>query len=456
MTEDLNDLTLWAVLMGVLCTAICRIVIGRWFTPATWYWVAWISCLFSYQYVLGLDMLPAPEELTINVLEDAHMGAFWGFIGFSVVSRLFDVHNLSSATRMRTFDFLGTVDLKKVDLLLTFYLLVALALLGHRIATVGQVDLSFLQAARESYIGADKSTIRPLLLILPISVPLTVLLGTRVATGKVKLHRPLFFFAICFLTAMADASRMKLLQVIALGSIVVITVMDTERGRRLHQLVKRYWVMTLIGGFSMMVVFQAIQIIRSTGSIDLLLSEPLTVLLPTNLMAYLAQGTSAMALFYEAANGPIVGGDLTFSFPMKYGAILGLNEVPLSKGDVFGHVLRVLDDPRVQRGGISGIGMLLTDFGPDNVWFSSLCMAGALQLIYVACIGRGFIGLTLACCSCMGALFSVLNLWFLSAPMMVGMVWSFVVARWLNIPLWETAPGRPQQVNPRQPPLTQS
>jgi hypothetical protein len=65
-------------------------------------------------------------------------------------------------------------------------------------------------------------------------------------------------------------------------------------------------------------------------------------------------------------------------------------------------------------------------------------MAGTLQILFMTCINRGFIGRSLAVCCCMGTLFSVLNLWFLSAAMMVGLLWCILVARWLNIPLWSS------------------
>ena len=436
MIEELNQLTLWTLSLGVVCTGFSRVATGRWFTPATWYWLVWVGCLFSYEYVLGLDILPEPEPLTISVLTDAHFGAFYGFIAMGVISRFLPETRQKATTKPTQLSYLDSISLKKIDQILLVYLLVAVALLAYRIATVGKVDLAFLQAARESYIGQDKSTIRPLLLVLPLSIPLTILLSSRLASGTVKLHRPLFLLAICFLIAMADASRMKLLQVLALGTIVISTVIDEEGGEKFKVLLSRYWLAVLASVVVLIGLLQTIQIVRSTGSIELLLSDPLQVFLPTALMAYLSQGTSAMALFYEAANGPVVGGDLTFAFPMKYGAMLGLNELPLSQGDVFGHVLQILDDPRVGRGGISGIGVLLTDFGPENIWFASFCMAGTLQILFVTCINRGFVGRSVAVCCCMGTLFSVLNLWFLSAAMMVGLLWCILVARWLNIPLW--------------------
>jgi len=444
MIEELHQLMLLTLILGVVCTIASRVVIGRWFTPATWYWLVWTGCLFSYDYVLTQDMLPGPEPLTISVLKDAHMGAFWGFIVMSILSRFFQASRQRERTTS-TLVNLEFIDLKKVDQLIWIYFLVAAALLIYRIATVGKVDLAFLQAARESFIGKDKSAIRPLLFIVPISVPLAIILSSRLASGTAKIHRPLILLAICFITGMADASRMKILQVLALAAITISTTLDEEHGRRFKTLFSKYWLGTLVGGISLIVLLQTIQVIRSTGSLDLLLEDPLLVIFPTSLMAYLAQGTSAMALFYEAANGPIVGGDLTFAFPMKYGAILGLNDTPLTKADVFGHVLGVLDDPRVQKGGISGVGVLLTDFGPENVWLASFWMARILQFLFAACINRGFIGRALAICCCMGSLFSVLHLWFLSAAMVMGIVWCFLVARWLHIPLWESQPGFGEQ-----------
>lgn len=440
MIEELSQLTLWTLFLGVVCTGFSRVATGRWFTPATWYWLVWVGCLFSYDYVLNLDKLPYPEPLTISVLTDAHFGAFYGFIAMGVVSRFLPETRRKATTQSTQLYYLDSSSLKKIDQILVVYLLVAIALLAYRIAIVGKVDLTFLQTARESFIGQDKSAIRPLLLMVSMSLPLTILLTSRFASGTIKLHRPLFLFAICFLIAMADASRMKLLQVLAIAMIVLATVVDEEGGKKFKTLLSRYWLAVLASIVVLIGLFQTIQLVRSTGSIEILLSDPLQVFLPTNLMTYLAQGTSAMALFYEAANGPIVGGDLTFAFPMKYGAMLGLNDVPLNKGDVFGHVLRALDDPRVGRGGISGIGVLLTDFGPEKIWFASFCMAGTLQIIFMTCINRGFIGRSLAICCCMGTLFSVLNLWFLSAAMMMGILWCIGVARWLNIPLWNSAP----------------
>lgn len=436
MIEELRQLIYWTLTLGVVCTLISRALIGRWFTPATWYWGAWVGCLFSYDHVLQLDLLPEPEVLTISVLNDAHEGAFWGFIVMSILSRLLLMSGPRGA-RSSPLVRLDFIDLKKIDQLMWLYFLVAAALLVYRIATVGKVDLAFLQAARESFIGKDKTAIKPLLFMVPVSIPLAIIISSRFCSGTTKIYRPLILLVICFITAMADASRMKILQVLALASITISTSLDEEHGLRFKTLFSRYWLGALMGSVSLIVLLQTIQVIRSTGSLDLLLEDPLLVLLPTGLMAYLAQGTSAMAVFYEAANGPIIGGDLTFAFPMKYGAIFGLNDAPVTKAEVFGHVLRVLDDPRVQRGGISGIGVLLTDFGPDNVWLASFCFAGTLQFLFVACINRGFIGRTLAICCCMGALFSVLHLWFLSAAMIIGVVWAFLVARWLNIPLWE-------------------
>jgi hypothetical protein len=302
--------------------------------------------------------------------------------------------------------------------------------------TVGKVDLSFLQSARESFLGQDKSAIRPFLLMLPISLPLTVIVSARFAAGTLKGRRLLMLFSTCFLIAMAHASRMLVLQLLALAVIVTVMVVDGGTGRRFKTLISGYWLGALASIVALIGVFQTIQIVRSTGSLESVLTDPVQVFLPTALMTYLAQGVSAMALFYEAANEPVIGGDLTFAFPLKYGAMLGLNEVPLSKGDVFGYVLQILDDPRVQRGGISGIGVLLTDFGPENVWLASFCMAGTLQIIFMICISRGFVGQCLAACCCMACLFSVLNIWFLSAAMMVGLFWCVVVGRWLQIPLW--------------------
>ncbi len=439
MIEELKDLLFMTLGLGVVCTGISRLLIGRWFTPATWYWAVWVLCLFSYDYVLTLDMLPEPAPLTISVLTDAHMGAFYGFLAMAVFSRILPDSQRRVYTDTNERSYLDSIDLKKIDQLLIVYLLIALALLAYRITTVGKVDLTFLQAARESFIGQDKSAIRPLLWMIPISVPLTIILSSRLSSGSVRLQRPLLLLGICFLTAMADASRMKILQLLAVGGIMVVIVLDERRGERVRSFLSRYWMGAVVGGFCLMGLLQTIQIVRSTGSIDLLLEDPRQVLFPTNLMAYLAQGTSAMAVFYEAANEPLSGGDLTFGFPMKYGALLGLNEVPLSKADVFGHALRALDDPRVARGGISGIGMLLTDFGPENVWLASFCMAATLQILFVASVNRGFLGRALAVCCCMGAMFSVLNLWFLSAPMVMALVWTFLVGRWLKLPIWMTS-----------------
>lgn len=442
MIDDLNQLTRWTLLFGVVCISLCRLITGRWFTPATWYWVVWVGCLASYSYVLGLDTLPEPEPLTISVLTDAHSGAFYGFVGFAVLSRLVTRGRTPVGTQSSPLAYLDGIHTKKIDRLLGLYLLVAVALLVYRIATVGKVDLAFLQAARDSFIGQDKTAIRPLLLMVPISVPLTIILSARLASGTIQLQRPLILFAICFITAMADASRIKLLTVLALGMLMLTTVIDEEGGERVKALVSRYWLAAVSSIVLLIGLLQVIQIIRATGSIEVLLDDPLLVFLPTNLMAYLAQGTSAMALFYEAANGPVGGGDLTFAFPLKYGAMLGLNDVPVSKGDIYAHVLHALDDHRVHRGGISGIGILLTDFGPENIWAACFWMAGALQLLFVACINRGFVGRSLAVCCCMGALFTVLNIWFLSAAMMLGLVWCMVVGRWLNLPLWTDDPHR--------------
>ena len=85
MIEELDQLTLRTLVLGVLCISLSRITLKRWLTPATWYWLTWTGCLVSYGYVLTLDVLPEPEPLTISVLTDAHDGAFWGFLTASTL-----------------------------------------------------------------------------------------------------------------------------------------------------------------------------------------------------------------------------------------------------------------------------------------------------------------------------------------------------------------------------------
>ena len=82
------NLMVLTVTAGIVLTLLMRRVTGRWFTPSTWYWIAWTLGLASVELAASRNLLPELTPLATTLILTSHACAAVGFVVGSIFGKL--------------------------------------------------------------------------------------------------------------------------------------------------------------------------------------------------------------------------------------------------------------------------------------------------------------------------------------------------------------------------------
>jgi hypothetical protein len=179
--------------------------------------------------------------------------------------------------------------------------------------------------------------------------------------------------------------------------------------------------------------FQVLGALRSSAGEGANLPGGSTLLDPSGLVAYFPLGLSALGPHLARVSNVPSAGALSFPFAARWTHRLGLSDRPKTVGDVFDFEYFKYNDQRISRCGVSALGLMIADFGLENLWWSYGLLVAGIQLTFLLLGGRGLVGETIAINAAFAAFYTTQAVWFLSGGMVISVIWAALMVRLLGL-----------------------
>lgn len=417
---------LWLTLGGgIACAVLCRIIGGRWFSPAVLYWGHWALALLTAWYCASEGWLPEISDYGLSLIEATHIGAFPGFLIGSMIGAALIVPAGGGRTQA---ELLALPRLQVWVRRLTWLLVgVAILHLVYRVSRVG-LSSSFYYESRMDFIEGGKGLSRLTFYVMPLLTVVATYAGAcsrlRVPTGKLLW----ILFAAIFINSLANGSRAGMFAVALyylFGYFMVSAPADPKRSGLREFLVRyRRQAAVLV---VLVAVFQALGSWRVNPEAEEL-TQGSQSWIPAQFIAYIALPSAALGPLAELLPVEPTDGQMLFPFAAKWAHRFGLlKDLEVSHEVYDRETLRQIDW-RVSFTQATAVIAMVSDFGEDGVpWISGLLMAFC-QALFLVARRHGVIGLTAASLVMMSAFEVAQDPFFVNGAIFLALLWSAALA----------------------------
>jgi oligosaccharide repeat unit polymerase len=404
------NLIVLTLLLGVPSTLASVLLLQRLFTALFWYWFAWLVALISAEISAQLGFLPTIGPLAQQIIIDAHIGAFVGFIVALAVASLMLTKRQPQQNNRPRFVFSQRL-LKHLSL---FFLAVAVIHLVYRVSLVGDVGgVLFFQIRQDFLALRDPLRITQFSsIIFTLVLPIFALLGAEDhEQGDVRLKRLFPLYLAGLIHGIAMGGRIWLLMPVLYYIFSYLLLSDVRDRSSQRILFKRLRLITL----TVIILFVALGGMKSVDSSTRAASEhwyqnPSGILSP---MVYAGVALASLdATAWNATQIRPLHGQLLFSWFAERLNSLGLLNNHMTQEEVVRRDLVYLVDWRVAATQCTVLCLAVGDFGLSNVVLAMAILMGLCQLASTGWQGQGYMRQILATIAVMAAFMTVQDTWF--------------------------------------------
>jgi hypothetical protein len=401
-------------ILGFISTLISKRLTRVTFTPCLWYWVGWLSMLIAYELSRLAGILPEIRPLAQDLIIQAHIGAFFGFVIASIMIPV--LRGIPKVGQLRPYD----IQLPKrfVRIILWTYGVVGLAHLAYRIASVDRITSSILYDIRVSYIIDPYGFTQISSYIFTSVWVVAGLFGWEDANHGIQMKRLSILFFVSGLHGVAMGGRGWIVAVPLTYAFSYLLARDNQRllasvNNVLKLTRKLSWVIVM--GF---VSFVLLAILRSPDPATKWVAErelpwyqrKESIMMPLWYLALPIDGIDVKAE-YAAAYGPVYG-QLLFPWFAKQLGRLGL----LENMEVYATVLgdEFLRTQRDIRGWAQAtvLPVIVGDFGMGSVPYVMATLMGMSQIFAICWRRRGIWKHSVAVMLTVAAFHTIQDAWF--------------------------------------------
>lgn len=405
----MNLITL-TLLLGIPSTLASVFLLQRLFTAVFWYWFAWLVTLMCVDIAAQLGFLPNIGPLAHQIITDAHIGAFIGFMVALAVVGLMQAKKQPQQADSQRFAFSQRL-LKHLSL---FYLAVAVIHLAYRVSLLGGVGDILLFQIRQDFLALrDPLRITQFSsIIFTLVLPIFALLGAEDHEQRnVRLKRLFPLYVAGLIHGVAMGGRIWLLMPVLYYVFSYLLLSDIRDRSSQWMLFKRLRVI-LVMVVILFIVLGGMKSIDSRGSLasEQWYQNPSGVLSPIIYAGVALASLDATA--WNAAQVRPLHGQLLFSWFAERLNGLGLLNNFMTQEEAVRRDLVYLVDWRVAATQCTVLCLVVGDFGISNVMLVMAVLMGLCQFISAGWQGRGYIRQILATIAVMAAFMTVQDTWF--------------------------------------------
>lgn len=405
----MNLITL-TLLLGVPSTLVSVFLLQRLFTAMFWYWFAWLITLICAEIAAQLGFLPTIGPLAHQIITDAHIGAFIGFMVAIAVVGLMQTKKQPQQADSPRFVFSQRL-LKHLSL---FYLAVAVIHLTYRVSLLGDIGDILLFQIRQDFLALrDPLRITQFSsIIFTLVLPIFALLAAEDhEQKKIRLKRLFPLYIAGLIHGVAMGGRIWLLMPVLYYVFSYLLLSDIRDRSLQWMLFKRLRVILVM----VVILFIVLGGMKSSDSLGSSASEqwyrnPSGVLSPITYAGVALASLDATA--WNAAQVRPLHGQLLFSWFAERLNSLGLLNNFMTQEEVIRRDLVYSVDWRVAATQCTVLCLVVGDFGISNVMLVMAVLMGLCQLISAGWQGRGYVRQILATIAVMAAFMTVQDTWF--------------------------------------------